>query len=181
MTSLEILQSVLLQQGKTTDAQVEHKNRDRLFNLLNEGLIDLASDLKLRTTETVDVGTDGILDLVEDLTQECTKLIGIKQNGKPVRYGRGPTTYEVRVFTTGPVEVEYRYMPARLTNDTDVPGVPDRLHPLLVNYVLGKDNTTNDVTAQQRANQFYQLYEAGKARAQRMYGEPEFYNIINKY
>ena len=181
MTLLEIVSSVLEQQGKTSDAQVVHKNRDRLTTIINEGLIDLASDLKLRTTETVDLGTDGILNLAEDLAQECTKLIGIRQNGRNVRYGRGPSTYEIRVDATGPAEVEYRYMPARLTNDTDVPGVPERLHPLLVNYAMGKDNTTNDVTAQQRANQFYQLYEAGKARAQRMYGEPEFYGIINKY
>ena len=181
MTALEIVQSVLKQQGKTSDAQVVHKNRDRMFLLLNEGLIDLAGDLNLRKTEAVDIGTGRILNLAEDLTQECVKLIGITQNGRKIRYGRGPTTYQVAVNADGIVDVEYRYVPAQLTNDTDEPGVPERLHPLLVNYVLGKDITTNDATTQQRAGQFYQIYENGKARARRMYGEPEFYRISNKY
>ena len=181
MTALEIIQSALEQQGKTSDAQVVHKNRDRQMLLLNEGLIDLAGGMNLRTTETVDLGTDGILDLAEDLTQECTKILSITQNGKAVRYGRGPATNQIRVWAEGSVDVEYRYVPAQLTNDTDVPAIPERLHPLLVNYVLGKDVVTNDVTAQQRAGAFFQLYPEGKLRAQRMYGEPEFYGIFNKY
>ena len=180
MTLLEMVRSVLQQQGKTSDAQVVHKNKDRLALLLNEGQIDLAGDLKLRTTETKTIGDDGILD-VTALKKECMKILNVRQGGKDVRFGRGPSTYQIRVGTVGDVDVEYRYMPAQLTNDTDVPDFPERLHPLLVNYALGKDVTTNDVTTQQRANQFYQLYEAGKARAQRMYGEPEFYEIRNKY
>ena len=178
---MEIRSAVLKQQGKSTDAQVVQENRDRLTTVINEGLIDLTQDLNLRTTETVDIEDRRILDIAEDLSQECTKLIGITQGGMAVAYGRGPSTQQVRVDAAGEIDVEYRYVPAQLTNDTDVPGIPERLHPLLVNYALGKDNTTNDITAQQRAGQFYQLYEAGKLRARRMYGEPEYYRIINKY
>lgn len=181
MTLMEIRSAVLTQQGKSTDAQVVQEHRDRLTTIINEGLMDLTQDMRLRKTETVDIADTGILNLAEDLSEECTKLIGITQDGKPVRFGRGPSTYEIRVDASGEVDVEYRYVPAQLTNDTDVPGIPERLHVLLVNYALGKDNTTNDITAQSRANQFYQLYEAGKLRAQRVYGEPEVYGIRNKW
>ncbi len=181
MTLMEIRSAVLKQQGKSTDAQVVQENRDRLTAIINEGLIDFTQDLNLRTTETVDIGEERILDIAEDLSQECTKLIGITQGGKAVTYGRGPSTQQVKVEASGEIDVEYRYVPAQLTNDTDVPGIPERLHPALVNYALAKDNTTNDITAQQRAGQFYQLYEAAKLRARRMYGEPEYYRITHKY
>ena len=189
MTLLEIMQSVLQQQGKTTDAQVVHEWRDKFTQLVNEGLIDLAGALKLRRTDVVTIPDSRILNIENGIPDTdnpekhhvCMKILGIRQGGRFVQYGRGPSTYEIRVGTTGAVEIEYRYLPAALSNETDEPGIPERLHPLLVNYVLGKDITTNDVTTQQRAGQFYQLYEAGKLQAQRMYGEPEFYGIRNKW
>lgn len=189
MTLLEIISSALEQQGKTSDAQVVQEWRDKFTQLANEGLIDLAGALRLRRTDTVNI-EDGILDIMDGITDvndeaqrknTCLKILRITQNGRPVRFGRGPSTYEIRVDATGPVEVEYRYLPAQMSNDTDEPGIPERLHPMLVNYVLGKDVTTNDITTQQRASAFFQLYESGKLQAQRMYGEPEFYGIQNKW
>lgn len=189
MTLLEIISSALEQQGKTSDAQVVQEWRDKFTQLANEGLIDLAQALKLRRTDTVTIGTDRILDIENgipdtddpDRRHTCLKILGITKDGRPVRYGRGPATYRIKVDAEGPVEIEYRYLPATLSNDTDEPGVPERLHPLLVDYVLGKDVTTNDVSTQQRASAFFQLYAEGKTQAERMYGEPEFYGIKNKW
>lgn len=189
MTLMEIISSALEQQGKTSDAQVVHEWRDKFTQLANEGLIDLAGALKLRRTDIVTIPPNGILNIENGIPDTenptkyhaCLKLVGIRQGSRFVRYGRGPSTYEIRVGTTGPVEVEYRYLPAQLSNETDVPGIPERLHPLLVDYVLAKDISTNDITTQQRASTFYQLYQEGKLQAQRMYGEPEFYGIRNKW
>lgn len=187
MTLLEIIKSVLEQQGKTTDAQVMSEHRDRYAQLANEGLIDLAAALNLRRTDTVEIGSDGILNIIDGIPDgdgkrnTCLKLVGISRNGRPVRFGRGPSTYRIKVDATGPVDVEYRYLPATMSNDTDEPGVPERLHPLLVNYVLGKDVVTDDVTTQRRASAFFELYREGKQQAQRMYGEPENYTIRNKW
>lgn len=181
MTLLEIISSALEQQGKTSDAQVVHEWRDKFTQLANEGLADLAGALRLRRTDTIDVGDDGLIDIKADLPYECLKVIRITKDGKPVPFGRGPSTYEIRVPASGTAEIEYRYLPNAMTNDTDEPGIPNRLHSLLVNYVCGKDITTNDITTQSRSQQFYELYERGKLKAQKEYGEPEFYGITHKY
>jgi len=181
MTLLDIISSALTQMGNTNDAQVMHEWRDKLTQIANEGQADLAAALRLRRTDSIDLGDDGLLDIKSDLPYECLKVIRVLQNGREIPFGRGPSTYEIRVNASGTVEVEYRYLPKPMSNETDEPGIPERLHTLLVNYVLGKDITTNDITTQSRSQQFYELYERGKAKAQKEYGEPEFYGIVNKW
>lgn len=180
MTLTQIITAALEQQDKTTDAQMQETWRDKFTQLANEGLVDLATALRLRRTDELTVDANGEISL-DDLPYECLKVLQITQNGIAVAFYRGSDTFSYKVNATGAVDAEYRYLPRQLSSDTDEPGIPERLHGLLVAYICAREYTTNDETTQSRARYFYEIYNTGKLRAEKTYGEPEAYAIYNKY
>lgn len=179
MTLAQIIAAALEQLDRSNDAQMQEVWGDKLTRLANDGLIDLAAALRLRRNDEVEVH-DGVID-ISTLPYECLKIIGISQDGKRYRFWRDQTTYEFKTDAEGKVRIEYRYLPDQLSSNTDIPGIPERLHSLLVTYIVAREYTTNDAATQRRAEYFYQLYEQGKRRAEKMYGEPAAYAIFHKY
>lgn len=180
MTLDQIIVAALEQLERSNDAQTQGTWSDKFTQLANEGLIDLAQALKMWRTDAATVGADGELS-IEGLPYECIKVIDVRQDGKSVGFSRGKTTFTLSVPVTGAVDVEYRYIPKALSSGTDEPGIPERLHSLLVTYVCAREFTTNDEQTQRRSNIFYELYQTAKMQAQKTYGEPETYAIVNKW
>lgn len=180
MTLTQIVTAALEQMDRTTDAQMQETWKDKFVQLANEGLIDLAVALRLRRTDPLVANDDGQIDISE-LPYECLRIVRVTQNARPVAFSRGGASYLFRIGATGRVDVEYRYLPRQLSSDTDEPGIPERLHGLLVTYICAREYTTNDEVTQTRAKHFYDLYHAGKTRAEKAYGEPEAYALYNKY
>ena len=177
MTLGSIISASLAQLGRTTDAQQHAKWRSKFTQLINEGLIDIAEHLKLRRTDTLEV-IDGEIN-VEDLPHECTKLLSVSKGGAELKFSRGSETAKLKVPAEGEVQVGYRYIPKALSSDSDVPGLPERLHSLLVTYVCAREFQSYDENNQRRSNPYYAQYRQAKERARHTYGEPETYAFTN--
>ena len=178
MTLSQIVATALDQLGHSNDALTLGEWSEKFSQLANEALLDIANRLKLRRTDPAVVSDTGELS-IDQLPNECTKVLSIWQGNRLIPFGRGRTTFTIQVDATGEVEVEYRYVPPIMANETDEPGIPERLHSLIVTYICAREWTSTD--EQNRSNPFYELYNSGLVRAQQTYGEPETYKIYNKY
>lgn len=178
MTLMQIISAALQQLGYATDAQTQKVWRDKFTQLANEGMLDLGEAIKLRRTDSIPV-TGGEINL-DDLPFECVKVRGVSQNGADVSYSRGSATGKLAVSATGEVSVEYQYVPAAMSYDTDKPGIPERLHNLLVTYICACHHMGANVDTQNRYNPLYSKYLSGRAAAKRYYDEPIGHSIINK-
>lgn len=176
MTLVDIITRALVELGRNTDAQSTGAWKDKLTLFANEGMEDLADYLDIKRTDTV-TAVDGRIDL-KDLSRRCNKVISASKGTKAVTVTESVTGF-VAVSDSGEMNVTYRYLPDELKNDTDVPDIPEWLHPLLVTYVVYRDHLTLDPSQQARANVFGQMYERGKLNARKKLGESDVYSIYN--
>lgn len=177
MTLLEILSQSLSELGRTTDAQQMETWRGKFTPFVNAGMRDLAQYLQLRRTDNVEA-VDGTI-FVKDLPHPCLKVLSVNQDGKALGFYLDAFSDRISVDRSGEMEIEYRYMPKDVVNDTDIPGIPEYLHHLLVTYVVYREHLTADPNMQRRANGFYQMYETEKRELRKTLGEQDTYNIIN--
>lgn len=175
MTLISIITQALIVLNRTTDAQSMEAWKDKFTMFANDGCADIAEYMNLKKSEEVEI-TDGVLH-ADQLTEDCQKIISVKQNGSDVSFTLGDMTGDVKIGTSGKVTVEYRYLPAPMSNDIDEPAIPKQLHPLLVPYIAHCEHMTADPTTQRRSDAFYQKYLQGLKQAKRNLGEEDTYKI----
>lgn len=174
MTLSEILSQTLTELNRTTDAQQVEAWRGRIVPYINEGMRDLARYLQLRRTDTV-TATDKTIN-VSDLPHACIKVVSVTQDSRDIGFRLSSFSDRISVDTDGEMQVEYRYIPTDIKNDTDVPGIPQALHRMLVTYAAYRENLANDP---RRADGYRQMYEIDKRFLRKTMGEEDTYNIIN--
>jgi len=177
VTLNQIITAALERLGRTTDSQQQDEWSAKFTRMVNDGIYDLATYLKLRRTDPLPVEA-GEID-VDALPYRCLKVLGVEKAGVTLGFSRGSATAKLKVPAECEVSVEYRYIPNNLSSDTDVPGIPERLHWLLVSYVCAREYQSADENTQRRANLYFQEYQEGKAVARETYGEAETYAFIN--
>lgn len=177
MTLISIITDALATIGRSTDQQSMEAWRQKFTIFANDGARDLAEYLELRRTDTV-TAEDGQIE-ISDLPMECVKIVSVKQNGSDLTFTTAPDSDHVYVGTNGEVDVEYRYLPKKMENDIDTPGIPDALHHLLVPYVVFREHMTAEPRMQRRGDLFWQNYNDGRIKARKTYGEYNTYKLAN--
>lgn len=178
MTLINIITNALIETGHTTDAQQMEAWKEKFTVFVNDGMRDIADTLQLRRTDEIEA-INGCFKTA-DLSDSCVKVVEVSDlSGASVPFNEGTCSTEVYIGRDGTVQVEYRYIPDEVKNDTDQPNIPEHLHPLLVTYVVYREHMTADPNMQRRASAFLQQYEMGKRKAKRNLGEIDTYNIYN--
>ena len=177
MTLVNIISQALIEVGRTTDAQQMAAWKDKFTVFVNDGIRDLAEYLHLRMTDTVSAA-DGKID-IGDLSHSCVKVVAVRQNGSDVTFQTSGSSNAIEVTGNGEYEVEYRYIPKEVQNNSDQPAIPEHLHHLLVTYVVYREHMTASPTMQRRSDAFFQTYERGKRKARQYLGESDSYAITN--
>ncbi|MDD3919918.1 MAG: hypothetical protein PHO41_01885, partial [Eubacteriales bacterium] len=176
----EIIVSALSQLDRGHDGQTIDTWRSKLGHFANEAALDLAHCLQLRETEAAQV-VNGEIDL-DTLSRRCHKVLEVRQESAPVSFYPGSATNRIRIDgTDGEASVLYRYLPAPMQNPTDVPGIPEWCHGLIVTYVVGRERAGGDVSTQRSANIYFEIYNAGKRNLRRDSGELDAADIRNKW
>lgn len=181
MTLQEILTGALQQLDRGTDAQTVELWRDKLTAFINDAIVDLANDFALRRTDTVRLNK-GRIDLGE-LPRDCVKVLVLTIDGKrwPFHYGSGNAEIFVPGALCGEAEICYRYVPLRVSADTDVPDIPEWAQGLLALYAVGRERAGGDGTSMSAARACFELYGAGKRTLRKNAGERDAYTIENRY
>ena len=181
MTLQEILTGALQQLDRGTDAQTVELWRDKLTAFVNDAIVDLANEFALRRTDRASL-KEGRIDLGE-LPRDCVKVLALYIRGKrwPFYYGGGSAEIFVPGAPDGEVEICYRYVPLRVSADTDVPDIPERAQGLLALYAVGRERAAGDSTSMSAAPACFELYNAGKRNLRRHVGEQDAYTIENRY
>lgn len=179
MTLQELLTGVLQQLDRGTDAQTVEVWRDKLTAFLNDALVDLANELALRRTDELPV-TDGCVDLSQ-LPRGCVKVTALVISGRrwPFYYGAGSQKLHVPGAPAGTARVTYRYIPQKLSADTDVPELPEWAHDYLVLYAVGRERAGGDAASISAARACFELYNAAKRQLRPHAGERDAYALEN--
>ena len=177
MTLVSIITEALATIGRSTDAQSMEAWKQKFTIFANNGARDMAIKLQLRRTDTL-TAVDNTIDISE-LPHDCIKILKVTQNGTELTFNQGPDKEHVDVGVDGDVEVEYRYLPAKMVDDYDQPGIPEHLQDMLVKYVVYNEHITADPNLQRRADPFYQDYMAGINLAKKTLGEDDTYQLYN--
>ena len=177
MTLTSIITDALAMIGRSTDQQSMEAWRQKFTIFANDGARELAEYLQLRRTDTV-TAVGGQFD-VSDLPMECVKVVNVSRNGTDLTFTTGPNSSRITVGSDGDIQVEYRYLPKKMENDIDTPGIPEHLHHLIVPYVAFREHMTAEPKMQRRAEMFYQIYDSGRTEAKKTYGEHNTYKLIN--
>lgn len=180
MTLKELLTGALLQLDRGTDAQTLESWRDKLTRYLNDAMIDLTSELQPRRSDTLTL-TSGALDL-SDLPRSAVKVIALSRAGTrlPFYYGASTELLRVPAVSDGEVLVTYRYMPAPLKVDTDVPDLPEWCHGAMIGYAVGRERANGDAASIASARACFELYNAAKRMMRAHRGELDAYAIENR-
>lgn len=179
MTLNDILVSALAQLDRGNDPQTLDVWRDKFTRFANDAQADLASAILPCRREDL-AAVDGVLDLTA-LARKCTKVVGLKLDGKDVPIVRGADSWTLAVDTDGTYEVTYRYQPRDLTSPSDESELPAHCHGLIVTYVVARERMSGDRSTQAGSNIYFELYQTGKAKLRPHVGDPAAYRIINKY
>lgn len=181
MTLQELLTGVLQQLDRGTDAQTVEVWRDKLCAFLNDAIIDLTGELMLRRTDELPI-TDGCIDLSR-LPRGCVKVCALHVGGRrwPFYYGTGSQTLRVPGAPDGTAVITYRYIPQRLSADTDVPDLPEWTHDYLVLYAVGRERAGGDAASISAARACFELYNAAKRQLRPHVGESDAYALENCY
>ena len=161
MTLNDIIVSTLAQLDRGHDSQTIETWRGKLTGFANEAMLDLATMLQLRRTDTVTLA-NGILDTLT-LPETCVKVLSVLKGGATLPVYPGPTSTQLRVTAPdGTVDVHYRYLPKDMENPTDVPDLPSFCHSLITTYVVARERAAQDPSMQRGASIYFELYNAGK-------------------
>lgn len=177
MTLISIITNALATIGRSTDAQSMEAWKQKFTIFANDGARDIAVKLNLRKTDTV-TAVDHQID-ISDLSAECVKIVSVKQGDSELTFNMGPDSRHVDVGVDGDVDVEYRYLPPKMEDDIDQPGIPDQYHDMIVTYVVYKEHMTADPTMQRRMDAYYQDYMTAISAARKTLGEDDTYKIYN--
>ncbi len=185
MTLNDILVNALQQLDRGHDTMTLDIWRDKLTRFVNDGLFDLAAALKPSITDRVLV-EDGHFDL-DDLSHRYMKVLRVEDEEGRIygfRYGRGLGRIELRSKT--PLNGVYVYVTYRpvindLRSPTDVPELPEVMHPLLVSYTVGRERMSGEVGLQRGSSPHLALYEQGKNTIVRQLCPEERFHIENKW
>ncbi|MDO4572343.1 MAG: hypothetical protein Q4C13_03155, partial [Clostridia bacterium] len=99
----------------------------------------------------------------------------------PFYYGAGSGLIHVPGAPDGPAEICYRYVPRKLSADTDVPDLPEWAHSYLVLYAVGRERAAGDAASIAAARCCFELYNTARRGMRRHVGEDEAYKIENRY
>ena len=179
MTLQELLTAALQQLDRGTDAQTLETWRDKLTRYLNDAIIDMTDAVQPRRTEQTEI-LCGTIDLA-GLERPCIKVTALWKDGKrlPFYYGAGTSLIRVPCTADGPAALTYRYMPAMLAADTDVPELPEPCHGALVTYAVARERAAGDAAAAAQAGS--QLYSQMRRALRRHAGELDAYRFENIY
>lgn len=181
MTLQELLTGVLQQLDRGTDAQTVEVWRDKLCAFINDAIVDLAGELALRRTDELAI-SDGSLDLSQ-LPRGCIKVCALRIGGRrwPFYYGAGNQLLSVPGAPEGMAQITYRYVPQRLSADTDVPDLPEWTHGYLVLYAVGRERAGGDAASLSAARACFEIYNAAKRQLKPHSGESDAYAFENRY
>lgn len=183
MTLNDILVAALMQLDRGHDAQTLDIWRDKLTRFANDAVTELAGAVKPQRTENVELTGDGFL--LSALSRRCEKILAVRENGKRIGFleelGSGRIRLPHAREKRKSVEVDYRFVPRELSSPTDVPELPEQCHPLIVTYVTGRERASGDPAAQQGANVYFQMFQAGKAALRPHVGGADNYRIVNRW
>ena len=162
MTLNDIIISSLSQLDRGFDPQTLEKWRAKFTRFANDAILDLAIAFKPLRRETAKL-SGSVLDTA-CLERTCIRVDNILQDGFPLRYSKPDASGIISVRGVGEVTVVYQYMPREVSRPSDVPELPEYLHPLIVLYVTARERMSNDVSTQNGSSPYMQIYEASKAR-----------------
>lgn len=181
MTLLEMLTGALTLLERGTDAQTVESWRDKLTRYLNDAILDMAGAVQPRRTEEVQLVSNR-LDLTA-LSRGCVKVLRLTRGGDRYAfyYGAGTDRLYVPGVSDGPMLVTYRYAPAPLAFDTDVPDLPEETHGALIQYAVARERAMGDHASISSARACFELYLAARSRLRPHAGESDAYRIENRY
>lgn len=175
MTLNEILVDALAQLDRSSDPAMLERYRLAFTSYVNDVVQEIADDFRLTRTENVTL-VDGAF-AISDLSDICTKIVSIERMPWKVV---GDTVF-VDCKNKENVTVMYRYLPATLTNDTDVPGIPEQFHRLITPYVVARHRAGGDASTQGTASVYFSIYNERKRKLMRQYGQRSDYTLMNIY
>ncbi|MBQ9832626.1 MAG: hypothetical protein IJO48_02730 [Clostridia bacterium] len=182
MTLNDIIVSALAQLDRGHDAQNLDIWRDKLTRFADEAIIDLASVIKPRRTDTVTV-SGKTLD-VRTLPRQCVKVLSVKKDDVMLLFKDDSTSSEIFIPAlndTDTVNITYIYIPGTLSSATDEPEIPKWYHGLIVCYVVARERSSGEVGIQKGGNIYFQMYEAGKRNIRPHLGSIENYKLLNRW
>lgn len=180
MTLNDIIVSALAQLDRGHDAHSLEVWRDKFTRFANDGVSDICTVYKPRTTETVK-SKDGTINTAL-LSRGCRKVIGVKRKGTQEQFFDGDSTESIYLSGgPGEVEITYHSVPRDMFSTTDEPDIPEWMHGLIVSYVVGRERAAGDVSQQRGGNIYFQMYEAGKAAIRPHLGGSDSYRIRNRW
>lgn len=185
MTLSAIITSALAQLDRGEDPQLVTKYESKFTQYANDAVLDMAKDFPLHFTESVTL--DGGKFYTTDLSKWATKILSVKQDGEAVDWDLGDELGEIVCVDavgeelTGSVDVKYKYVPSAMTSTSDIPGIPEQLHRIIVTYVVARDKASGDPTTQGASTIYFQLYERQKSGMMLGgLGAPSQYKFINR-
>lgn len=181
MTLLEMLTGALTLLERGTDAQTVEAWRDKLTRYLNDAILDMANTLQPRRSEEVTLAS-GEIDLSR-LARGCVKVLKLVRGGRRYAfyYGAGTGKLHVPGVADGAMTLTYRYVPAALAVDTDVPDLPVFCHGALIQYAVARERAMGDHASISSARACFDLYLAAKRSLCAHAGEADAYRIENKF
>lgn len=177
MTLNEIMVDALVQLDRSSDPAMLKRYRTAFTSYANDAVQDIADDFRLSKTEKVTL-TDGAF-AISDLSDICTKIVNIER--MPWKVVGDTVFVDVRENGRTEVIVQYRYLPATLSNDTDTPGIPEQFHRLIAPYVVARYRAGGDADTQGTASVYFSVYNEKKRRLMRQYGQHSDYQLVNIY
>lgn len=182
MTLNDIIVAALTQLDRGHDAQTIDIWRDKLTRFADEAIMDLASVIKPRRTETVTVNNN-VFD-VRLLKRQCVKILCIKKNDVLLFFKEGDSSEQICIpslSASDTVEITYIYIPGTLSSGADEPEIPKQYHSLIVCYVIARERSSGEVSIQRGGNIYFQMYEAGKRNIRPHLGAKDNYKLINRW
>ena len=179
MTLNDFITGALVQLGRGTDAMTFDTFRAKFTVFANEAQNDLAETLKpFRTDVLSPVNNEADL---RSLTRECVEILRINQSGRPAAFTRGDSSNIILLPCDQPAAITYVFRPKPLENLDDACELNLSAQNLIIDYIVGRERMSGDVSTQGGSRMYLALYENAKARLKSSIGEAEAHRIINKF
>ena len=181
MTLMDLLTAALEELERPTDQATVSLWKPRLTAYANEAIADLTNTFRPWRREVVSL-QNGMFSTL-NLSYSCSKVLGVEKAGirLPFYYGDSTETVCLSTVTDGTVTVVYRYCPRELQNFEDVPELPIVCHHMIVLYMVARDRSHGDASAQSGSNLRFSLYEMRKQKLRLDFDEPCGFRIYNTY
>lgn len=181
MTLSELIAQALAELEHPADTAALNLWREKLTLFANDAIDDLTRTLRPWRRDPAEL-RGGAIDL-SLLPYPVSKVLGVERDGLriPFYYGTDVRTLRLKGIEDGAVRVVYRYLPAALSQPTDVPQLPAACHPLIVLYMVARFEMHNDAQGLNHANMLLSLYERRKRRLRMDLDEPYGYSITDRY